>query len=62
MIQEVPEKEISEQRASCNALLQSRGQATAGELAAVLDEREPAEPEAELTPDVVERLRRRLAS
>ncbi len=51
-VQQVPEKAIREQRASYNALLQSLGQATAEEIAAALDERDPAEPEEGLTPEV----------
>ncbi len=59
-VQQVPEKAIREQRAAYNALLQSLGGASAGEIAAALDEREAAEPEEGLTPEVMARLRRRL--
>jgi len=59
-VQQVPEAIIREQRAAYNALLQSLGNATAEEIAAALDEREPVEPEAGLTPEVIERLRRRM--
>ena len=59
-VQPVPDKAIGEQRAAYSALLQSLGQGTADEIAAALAEREPAEPEEGLTPEVVERLRRRL--
>lgn len=61
-VQQVPEAVIREQRAAYNALLQSLGRATAEEIAAALDEREPAEPETGLTPEVVERLRRRMTA
>jgi hypothetical protein len=60
-VQQVPEAVIREQRAAYNALLQTLGSATAEEIAAVLDEREPAKSEAVLTPEVVERLRQRMA-
>ena len=43
-----------------NALLQNLGSATAEEIAAALDAREPAEPEEGLTPEVMARLRRRM--
>ncbi len=59
-VQQVPEKAIREQRASYNALLQSLGQATAEEIAAALDERDPAEPEEGLTPEVLATITARL--
>jgi hypothetical protein len=60
-VRQVPEQALREQRASYNALLQSLGAATAEQIAAALDAREPAEPEEGLTPEVVERLGRRMA-
>lgn len=60
-VQQVPEKAIREQRAAYNALLQSLGGATVEEIAAALDAREPAEPEEGLTPEVMERFRRRMS-
>lgn len=60
-VQQVPEKAIREQRAAYNALLQSLGSATAEQIAAALDEREPAGPEEGLTPEVMERFRRRMS-
>jgi uncharacterized protein YpbB len=59
-VQQVPEKAVRDQRAAYNALLQSLGQASAAEIVAVLDEREPTEPEEGLTLEVLERLRQRL--
>jgi hypothetical protein len=59
-VQQVPDKAVREQRAAYNALLQSLGGATAGEITSTLDERETAEPEEGLTPEVVERLRAKL--
>lgn len=61
MVQPVPEKSLREQRAAYNALLQSLGRASAEEIAAALDERDPADPEEGLTPEVMERFRRRMS-
>lgn len=58
--QAVPEEAIREQRATYNALLQGLGQASFEEIETVLAERESADPEEGLTPEVVERLRQRL--
>jgi len=57
----IPESEVAQQRATFTALLQSLGQGSPEEVKAVLDAREPAEPEPELTPDIVARLRARIA-
>lgn len=59
-VQHVPEKALAEQRATYHALLQTLGTATAGEIAAVLDEREVAEPEEGLTPEIVAAIRQRI--
>ena len=59
-VQPVADKAVREQRAAYSALLQSLGQGTADEIAAALAEREAAEPEEGLSPEVVERLRQRL--
>jgi hypothetical protein len=56
------EDSIAEQRASYNALLQNLGQASFDEIRAMLKEREHADPETTLNPDVVEALRNRLAN
>jgi hypothetical protein len=61
-VQAVPAEEISQQRVSFAALLQSLGQASAEEIDRVLAEREVVEPEAGLTPEIMERLRVRLKS
>lgn len=60
-VQAVPEQEATRQRASFIALLQNLGQASFGEIEAVLAEREPAEGEPGLSPEVTMRLRERLA-
>jgi hypothetical protein len=61
-VQAVPAEEINQQRASFAALLQSLGQASAAEIDQVLAEREAVEPEAGLTPEIMEHLRVRLKS
>ncbi len=46
LVQTVPEEEITQQRASFNALLQSLGTASFDEIEAVMAEREVVEPRA----------------
>jgi hypothetical protein len=60
-VQAVPEQAVAQQRASFTALLQSLGQTSFDEIEAVLAEREVVEPEAGLNPEVITRLRERLA-
>jgi hypothetical protein len=57
----MPEKAIAEQKAAYSALLQSLGVSSFAEIQAVLAEREPAEPDPGLTPEVVSRLQQRIA-
>jgi predicted HicB family RNase H-like nuclease len=59
-VQPVPDRQIQEQRAAYTALLQSLGSATHEEIRAILDERENAGTERELSPEVVSRLQERL--
>lgn len=59
-VQPLPEQAVEEQRAAYTALLQNLGQASFDEIQAALAERETVEPEPGLTPEVIERLRRRL--
>jgi hypothetical protein len=56
----VPEEQVAQQRASFTALLQNLGQASFDEIESVLAEREPAEAEPGLSPEVVTRLKERL--
>jgi len=49
------------ERTHYRTLLDSLGRASFPEIQRVLNEREQVEPEAGLTPDVVERLRQRIA-
>ena len=58
--QAVPERAIAEQRASYAALLDRLGKATFDEIQAVMDEREPAEPETGLDAEAMQRLRERM--
>ena len=61
-VQPMPEDAKRRQRESFAALLENLGEASSDEIEAVMAEREPAEPEAGLTSEVVERLRERLAN
>jgi hypothetical protein len=56
----VPEAEISQQKQSFNTLLQELGQASSAETEAVLRDRAIAQPEPELTPEIVVHLQQRL--
>lgn len=60
-VHSVPASEKEEQQKGFAALLQGLGQATADEIEAAMADREEVSPEKGLTPDVVERLRERLA-
>jgi len=60
-VQSIPESAIAEQRTQYAALLQSLGRASYEEIERTLAERELAEPDSGLTPEVVSRLRERLA-
>ena len=59
-VRPMPASEAAEQRAAYAALLQGLGQASFEEVKAAMEEREKAPPEAELTPEVIERLRKRV--
>jgi predicted transcriptional regulator len=59
-VQAVPEKAIAEQRAVYSALLQNLGEASFDEIKKVLDKREKVKPEKGLTPDIIERVRRKI--
>ena len=61
-VQAVPAEAIAQQQASFAALLESLGQASSTEIEKVLAEREVVEPEAGLTPEIMERLQARLKS
>lgn len=61
-VQPTPEAVVAEQRAAFTALLQQLGQASFSEVQAALAERDPVEPETGLTPEVIQRLRTRIAA
>ncbi len=61
-IQAVPEKALAEQRAQYTTLLQTLGQASFEEIEKALDEREPADLDPGLTPEVAESLRKKLSN
>ena len=60
-VQTVPEAAVAQQQASFAALLQNLGRASFDEIEDVLDERESAEMEPGLSPEVVTLMRERLA-
>jgi len=60
-IQAVPELAVREQRASYEALLERLGRASPEQIQDALAEREETKPEPELNPEVVERVRARMA-
>jgi len=59
-IQSVPEKAIADQRAAYSALLQNLGTASFEKIQKTLDERKSVNPEHGLTPEVIERLKKRI--
>lgn len=61
-VQPAPESVVAKQRAAFTVQLQRLGQASFSEVQAALAEREPVEAEAGLTPEVIQRLRARIAT
>ncbi len=59
-VQAVPEKAIAEQRASYTALLQNLGESSFEQIQKTLNERKPAKTERGLTPEVINRLKKRM--
>ena len=59
-VRRVAPEDLDRQRSAYASLLAKLGSASYSEVRAVLAERRPAEPETGLTPDVLERLRRRI--
>jgi hypothetical protein len=60
-VQAVPEETVARQQAQFTALLRQLGQASPEASSAILAARDHAEPDPELTPDIVTQLRARLA-
>ena len=61
-IQATPEKEIIEQEQSFKTLLQGLGKASESQIKSVLAEREVAQPEAELTPEIITSLQQKISN
>lgn len=59
-VQTLPDEEVSSQQEHFHTLLQELGYASSEEATEVLNGRESVEPEAGLTPEVVQRLQSRL--
>lgn len=59
---QAPEAAVQEQRAAYNALLQSLGSASFEQIESALDGRETVEPDEDLTPEVIARLRAKLSN
>lgn len=57
----VSDENVVRQKASFESLLRKWGRITPSEADRILDRREPAEPEADLAPEVVSRLKARIA-
>lgn len=61
-VQQLSENMVAEQRAHYRTLLDTLGRASFSQIQEVLNEREQVEPEMGLTPDVVDKLRQRIAA
>ena len=60
-MQVVPKEDAVEQKASFDDLLKQWGRVSVSEADRILEEREPAEPEADLTPELIRSLKERIA-
>ncbi len=60
-VRAVQEEDVTRQKASFDSLLKKWGKISPSETDKILDRREPAEPEAELSPEVVSKLKARIA-
>jgi len=61
-VQVVSDDDAAEQKVSFDSLLKTWGRIQASEADRILDERETAEPEADLTPELIGSLKKRLVS
>jgi hypothetical protein len=59
-VQTVPENLVAQQQSSFDALVTTLGSASDDEIKAVLAEREIVKPEAGLTPEMIQRLQKRI--
>lgn len=60
-VQPVPKQEASQQQSDFTNLLQKLGKASPNEMEVALAEREPVQPEKELTPEIIDQLQQRFA-
>ena len=61
-VKSVPENEIIKQRTSFKSLLHSLGRASFAEIEEIMREREVVDPESGLSPEVVKRLKTKIAT
>jgi uncharacterized protein (DUF1778 family) len=59
-IRVIPESEVEQQQQAFQLLIDRLGQASSAEIESVLAAREQVEPEAELIPEIVDRLREKI--
>ncbi|CAK8725148.1 hypothetical protein GMJAKD_15730 [Candidatus Electrothrix aarhusensis] len=57
----VPWEDVAKQKASFDALLKQWGRISASEADRILEERDPAEPEEDLTPELIRSLKEQFA-
>lgn len=60
-MQVIQKENAAEQKTSFDSLLKQRGRISASEADRILEEREPAEPEEDLTPELIRRLKKQIA-
>ncbi|MCI5139942.1 MAG: toxin-antitoxin system HicB family antitoxin [Candidatus Electrothrix sp. AR1] len=60
-IQVIPKENAAEQKTSFDSLLKQWGRISASEADRILEEREPAEPEEDLTPKLIRSLKEQIA-
>jgi hypothetical protein len=59
-IRVIPESEVEQQQQAFQLLIDRLGQASSAEIESVLAAREQVEPEAELSPEIVDRLQEKI--
>jgi predicted HicB family RNase H-like nuclease len=59
-IRVVPESEVEQQQQAFQLLIEQLGQASSSEVESVLAAREQVEPEAELSPEIIDRLQEKI--
>jgi len=61
-IQPIPKQDTNQQQSDFTNLLQKLGKASSTEIEVTLSEREPVQPEKELTPEIIAQFQQRLQS